>query len=294
MTMNTQEAALDAESFHRLRKFADLPAGRIAYVEQGRGPAAVFVHGVPLNGFHWRHVMAGLSDMRRCIAPDLMGLGYTEIGASQDVSFTAQAEMLRQFIDKLGLDRIDLVGNDSGGAISQIFAAKHPARLRTLTLTNCDVHDGWPPQAVLPMIEAARRGTLADNYRERMIDPEARRKGFGRGYADPNVLTDEVIRVYLEPVLANEARKLDFHRYWMAFDCAQTVAIESGLRALEAPTLIVWGLNDMFFGLEWAYWLKNTIPGAVDVVEVPGAKLFFPEDRPAALIEPLRQFLGRR
>ena len=294
MTTNTQEAALDAESFHRLRKFADLPAGRIAYVEQGRGPAAVFVHGVPLNGFHWRHVMAGLSDMRRCIAPDLMGLGYTEIGASQDVSFTAQAEMLRQFIDKLGLDRIDLVGNDSGGAISQIFAAKHPARLRTLTLTNCDVHDGWPPQAVLPMIEAARRGTLADNYRERMIDPEARRKGFGRGYADPNVLTDEVIRVYLEPVLANEARKLDFHRYWMAFDCAQTVAIESGLRALEAPTLIVWGLNDMFFGLEWAYWLKNTIPGAVDVVEVPGAKLFFPEDRPAALIEPLRQFLGRR
>ena len=292
MFTSTQEAALDAKNFHRLRKFADLPVGRVAYVEQGEGPAAVFVHGVPLNGFHWRYVMAGLNDLRRCIAPDLMGLGYTEISTSQDVSFTAQAEMLLQFLDKLGLDRVDLVGNDSGGAISQIFAAKYPERLRTLTLTNCDVHDGWPPKAVLPMIEAARRGTLADNYRERMIDPEARRKGFGRGYADPGVVTEEVARVYLEPVLASEERKLNFHRYWIGFDCAQTVAIESGLRALQVPTLIVWGLNDMFFGLEWAYWLKDTIPGAVEVVEVPGAKLFFPEDRPAALIEPLRRFFA--
>jgi len=267
--------------------------GRVAYVEQGEGPAIVFVHGVPLNGFHWRHVMAGLSDVRRCIAPDLMGLGYTEISAAQDVSFAAQAEMLLQLLDRLGLDRVDLVGNDSGGAISQIFAAKHSDRLRTLTLTNCDVHDGWPPKAVLPMIEAARQGTLADKYRERLIDPEARRKAFGRGYADPSVLTDEVTRIYLEPVLASEQRKSNFHRYWMGFDCAQTVAIEAGLRALHVPTLIVWGLDDVFFELKWAYWLKNAIPGAVEVIEVPDAKLFFPEDRPAALIGPLRQFLMR-
>jgi len=290
----TQAATLDAANFHRSRKFADLAVGRVAYVEQGRGPPAVFIHGVPLNGFHWRHVMAGLGDMRRCIAPDLMGLGYTEIRTSQDVSFTAQAAMLLQFLDRLGLDRVDLVGNDSGGAISQIFAAKHPERLRTLTLTNCDVHDGWPPKTVLPMIEAARRGTLADNYRERMIDPEARRKGFGRAYADPSVMTEEVARVYLEPVLASEERKLNFHRYWLAFDCAQTIAIEAGLRALHVPTLIVWGLDDIFFELKWAYWLKDTIPGAVEVVEVPDAKLFFPEDRPAALIKPLRRFLPRR
>ena len=294
MATSTQEATLDAKNFHQLRKFADLPVGRVAYIEQGEGPTIVFVHGVPLNGFHWRYVMAGIKDMRRCIAIDLMGLGYTEISTSQDISFTAQAEMLLQFLDKLGLDRVDLVGNDSGGAITQIFAAKYPERLRTLTLTNCDVHDGWPPKAVLPMIEAARQGTLADKYHERMIDPEARRKGFGRGYADPSVVTDEVARVYLEPVLASEERKLNFHRYWTGFDCAQTVAIELGLRALQVPTLIVWGLNDIFFGLEWAYWLKDTIPGAVDVVEVPGAKLFFPEDCPNALIQPLRRFLACR
>jgi len=64
-----------------------LPCGRIAYVEQGRGPVAVFLHGVPLNGFHWRHVMAGLSDARCCIALDLMSVGYTEIETPQAAPF---------------------------------------------------------------------------------------------------------------------------------------------------------------------------------------------------------------
>ena len=68
---------MEVQGFHDRRRFADLPQGRIAYVERGEGPVALFVHGVPLNGFHWRHVMAGIADRRHCIALDLMGLGYS-------------------------------------------------------------------------------------------------------------------------------------------------------------------------------------------------------------------------
>ena len=56
------------------------------------------------------------------------------------------------------------------------------------------------------------------------------------------------------------------------------------------PTLVVWGLDDFFFDRKWAYWLKDTIPGARRVVEVKDARLFFPEDRPDALTAPVLAF----
>src|SRR5262245_26937394 len=108
------------------KKTVRTPSGTIAYTERGAGPAALFVHGVPLNGHPWRNQIDALSDVRRCIAPDLLAHGDTEIADDQDVSATANAEMLREFLDALRIDAVDLVGNDSGGGIAQIFAAKYP------------------------------------------------------------------------------------------------------------------------------------------------------------------------
>jgi pimeloyl-ACP methyl ester carboxylesterase len=68
-------------------------SGRISYVEQGKGPVALFVHGVLLNGYLWRHQLGELSDLRRTIAVDLLAHGDTEITADQDVSVTANAKM---------------------------------------------------------------------------------------------------------------------------------------------------------------------------------------------------------
>jgi pimeloyl-ACP methyl ester carboxylesterase len=283
---------VDARGFHAQRRFVTTSFGQIAYTDQGAGPVALFVHGVPLNGFHWRHVIAGVRDLRRCLAVDLMALGYTQISANCDVSFPAQARMLVEFLDALGVDRVDLVGNDSGGTVAQILAAGHPERIRTLTLTNCDVHDGWPPKVIMPAIDSARQGTLADMYRSLLDDPATARIRFTSAYADTEVLTDEVLAVYLQPVLATAERRDAFHRYWTSFDNAQTTAIESALRRLRAPTLVVWALNDIYFDVEWARWLATTIPGVVGLVEVPDAKLFFPEDRPQSLIRPLRELLA--
>jgi pimeloyl-ACP methyl ester carboxylesterase len=289
---------MDIDTFHSSRRFADVKSGRIAYFERGQGPVALFVHGVPINGYHWRHVIERVQHQRRCIAIDLMGLGYTEVAPSQDVSFTAQAHMIAEVLDKLGIEKIDLVGNDSGGAIAQIFAANYPHRLTSLVLTNCDVHDGWPPPQVLPIMEHCRKGTLAPIFQPTLDRPDLARERHARGesvplfrsYADPGVLTDDLIRLYLQPLLSSPQRIDAFQRYWLGFDNAQTVAIHGALKKLQVPTLIVWGLKDIFFDKKWAYWLMDTIPGAKRVVEVAEGRLFFPEDRPDALVEPVLKF----
>jgi pimeloyl-ACP methyl ester carboxylesterase len=289
---------MDIATFHASRRYADVNSGQIAFFESGQGPPALFVHGVPLNGYHWRNIIARVRHRRRCIAIDLMGLGYTEIGQSQDLSFTAQANMLAEILDALKIEKVDLVGNDSGGAIAQIFAAHHPDRLTSLVLTNCDVHDGWPPPQVLPIIQHATKGTLAPIFQSLMDRPDLARERYARGesaplfrsYADPSVLTDEIIRVYLQPLLCSRQRINAFQRYWLGFNNSHTVAIYSALKTLQVPTLIVWGLQDMFFDKKWAYWLKQTIPGAKRVIEVADARLFFPEDLPATLAGPMLQF----
>jgi pimeloyl-ACP methyl ester carboxylesterase len=289
---------MDIATFHASRRFAEVKSGRIAYVERDQGPVALFLHGVPVNGYHWRHVIDRAQDRRRCIAIDLMGLGYTEVAPAQDVSFTAQAQMIAEVLDVLGIDKIDLVANDSGGAIAQIFAAHHPHRLTSLVLTNCDVHDGWPPPQVLPLMEHSRKGTLAPFFQPTLDRPDLARERYARGesvplfrsYADPSVLTDDVIRLYLQPLLSSPQRIEAFQRYWLGFDNAQTVAIHDALKTLQVPTLIVWGLKDIFFDKKWAYWLKDTIPGARRVVEVEDGRLFFPEDRPDALAKPMLEF----
>src|SRR5262249_60259356 len=67
------------------------------------------------------------------------------------------------------------------------------------------------------------------------------------------------------------------------------LAAEPALRRLQVPTLIVWGTGDLFFRRKWAYWLRDTIPGATEVVEIEGARIFFPDERAAELTAPLRR-----
>src|SRR5712671_6470963 len=93
--------------FHGSRKFADTRFGRIAYVERGSGPVALFLHGLPLCGYEWRDVIEDLAPIRRAIALDAMGLGYSEIASGEDVSFAAQAGMIGAFLDAIGVDRVD-------------------------------------------------------------------------------------------------------------------------------------------------------------------------------------------
>lgn len=270
------------------RRSLDTPAGRMAFVEQGRGPVALFVHGVFLNAGLWSGVTDAVADVRRCIAPDLLCHGYTRERSDADVSFAGQARALAELLDALDVGRVDLVANDSGGAIAQIFAARHPERVRTFALTNCDVHDGWPPPAFLPTVQAVLGGGLRALL-ESMRDPAVARAALGVGFEHPERLSDETLAGFLEPLLASDERVANLERFFRAMDCAQTVEIEPLLRRLEAPTLVVWGTADVFFDVAWGRWLCATIPGARPLVEWPEAKLFFPMERPAALAAELRR-----
>ncbi|CEJ11313.1 Haloalkane dehalogenase [bacterium YEK0313] len=264
--------------------------GRISYVEQGSGPVALFVHGVLLNSHLWRHQLAALSDVRRCIALDLLAHGDTEIAVNQDVSVSANADMLVEFLDGLGIDTVDLVGNDSGGGIAQIFAARHPGRLRSLMLTDCDAHDNWPPEAFQPFLAMARAGGLKETLEAMRADKAVYRSeaALGPAYERPGEVSDQTIEIYLEPFLRSPQRLRDFERFLAAFDNRHTRAIEPELRRLQVPTLIVWGTDDVYFGVEWSRWLADAIPGTRRRVEFAGARLFFPEERAEAFNRELR------
>jgi pimeloyl-ACP methyl ester carboxylesterase len=269
------------EEFVAERRFIYLPAGRIAYVERGEGPVALFVHGVPLNGYHWRHQVAALSDIRRCLCPDLMGLGASETDPGTPVDFQAQAHMLLQLIDALGVSKIDLVGNDSGGAISQILATQAPDRIRSLTLTNCDTHGNWPPPAFMPILNLAKAGQLGHAFAAFRADPELARSpsGLGVAFEFPERLTPELLDAYLAPLVATPTRMDQVNAYVSAIETPPTAALLQGLKAFHPPTLIVWGDADVFFGPDWGRWLAETIPGVRRLEILSGARLFFPEER---------------
>ena len=256
-------------------------SGRIAYTEQGAGPVALFVHGVLLNGYLWRHQLADLSDIRRCIAVDLLAHGDTVIAPAEDLSVTANAKMLREFLDVLNIDQVDLVGNDSGGGIAQIFAALYPERVRSLTLTDCDTHDNWPPEAFKPFLAMAAGGGLRGTLDAMLANKNVYRspQALGPAYEHPEQVNDETIEKYLRPLVRSEQRTRDLERFLAAFDNKDTLAIEARLKTLKAPTLIMWGTDDVYFDVKWSRWLADNIPGTTRRVELQGARIFFPEER---------------
>jgi pimeloyl-ACP methyl ester carboxylesterase len=264
--------------------------GEISYLDLGAGPTALFVHGIATNAYLWRHVMDALSGQRRCIAIDLPLHGRSPVTAEQDLSLAALAAALDDFCEVLGLTGIDLVANDTGGAIAQIFAARYPQRLASLTLTNCDTVDNLPPEAFKPMIELAAAGNLAPSAAAMFADLEAAaRISFASGYEHLDQIDRDVIRSYLQPCFGTIERARQFERLLVALDVGDLQAVMPQLSELTVPTLVVWGTGDAFFDVSWAYWLRDTIPGTTRVVTVDGARLFFPEERPMDLVPHLEQ-----
>ncbi len=273
------------------RRTINLAQGEVSLVDVGEGPAALFVHGVFMNAHLWRHVIDRAAADRRCLAVDLPAHGQTRLPDGADMSLSAQADLLASLCDALGLDKVDLVGNDTGGAVCQVFAARNPRRLRTLTLTNCDAHDNLPPANFQQAVDLAAKGELAPVIRQLAADPDLARSeiGLGAGYEHADRLSDGDVGLFMNPVGSTDEAAHKLESYINALDVADLLGAEEGLRALEVPTIIIWGTGDQFFELSWAHWLRDLIPGAYEVVEVAGAKLFFPDERAAELLDALQR-----
>lgn len=280
---------INAAWYRHSRRFVDLPVSRVAYVEHGRGPAALFVHGYPLNGFQWRGALELLHTHRRCIAPDVMGMGFTQTPKGQTISPETQATMLAMFLDALRIDSVDVVANDSGGLVAQLFLAKYPQRVRTLLLTNCDVDENSPPPQFAPFIEQARKGIFVDSFivpqlKDKRLARSAQGMG-GLAYTYPERLSDDTIETYFRPLVESDLKKAQVNEYAASMGRNPLIAIREDLRRRLGPARMVWGLKDGLFPVKWAEWLDRTLPGSRGVRRVEGANLFFPEEMPELIAE---------
>jgi pimeloyl-ACP methyl ester carboxylesterase len=242
------------------------------------------------SSYLWRNVIAELDGERRCVAFDLPLHGHTPAAPDQDFTLNGLARFIAGGCDALGLADIDVVANDTGGAVTQVFAANHPQRLHTLTLTNCEAHDNVPPKVLLPAVLLARLGLLAPIATRMARDiPRGKKRIYGMGYQDVSKLPDDIARVWLEAQGGTPEAARQSQRLLTSLHARDLLAAEPALSRLQVPTLIVWGTGDRAFRTKWAYWLRDTIPGATEVVEIDGGRLFFPDERAGELTAALRR-----
>ena len=277
------------------KRKVETPHGRTAYLDVGAGEPIVFLHGFPLNALHWRGVIGQLSHRWRCIAPDLLGLGDSEPAEGAALDFTEQAAMVLAFARALDLPSFHLVGNDSGGAIAQIIAANAGDRIKSLTLTNCDVDENVPPPAFAQAHALAKNGLLGTAVGGMLTNLALARSdfGLGAGFENGEHITPELVEAYIAPLMATPARQAMINRYVAAFAASHLVAVRDALKRLRTPTQILWGTDDVFFSLDDARWLQRTIPTVQRLVEAPGARLFFCEERPGWVAERIAEFLAQ-
>jgi pimeloyl-ACP methyl ester carboxylesterase len=147
-----------------------------------------------------------------------------------------------------------------------------------------------PPKLLLPAVLLARLGLYTPLARRLARDiPRTGKRMFRGVYQDAANMPEDVVRVWVEAQIGTPEATRHSQRLLTSLHARDLLAVEPALSRLQVPTLIVWGTRDRFFRLKWAYWLRDTIPGATEVVEVGGGRLFFPDERAAELTAALRR-----
>lgn len=269
-------------------RILDLDGGRLRAHVTGDGPVVVLVHGVLVNANLWRKIVPRLRGFT-CVTLDLPLGSHLEPMPGRPLTPPDIAALIGEAVEALGFEDVTLVGNDTGGALCQIAAARRPTWLGRLVLTSCDAFEHFPPRMLKPLFAQLRLpgGALAALTPLRIR--AARRLPIAYGLLTHEPIPDAPSDSYVLPSLERAAVRADLARVCRGIDARHTLEAAELLRGFDRPALVAWSADDRCFPRADGERLAATIPGArFELVE--GARTFSPEDRPDRLAELIAAF----
>jgi pimeloyl-ACP methyl ester carboxylesterase len=271
----------------------ELSAGTIEYTDTGGdGPVIVLLHGLMMDASLFDAVIAELSADYRCVAPTLpLGAHRHAVNADADLSLPGLARLAAEFLDRLDLQDVTLVGNDTGGALVQLLIGDGDARVGRVVLASCDAFDNFPPGltgrtlALAGKLSPRSFGLFMQQMRLRTV----RRLPIAFGWL--TIRGDAATARWMRPVLTQPAIRRDTVRMLRAAmaDTQLLVRAAEGLPAFGGPALVVWASQDRVMPPEHGRRLAGLFRQG-QLVEVEDSYTLIPLDQPARLAQAVREF----
>ncbi len=271
------------QEYQSMQRLAEVGERFVSYVDDGAGEATVLVHGIPTWGYLWHHLIPVLAKQCRVLAPDLIGFGYSDKSDRFDRSIARQAEMLDAWMEKIGVERANIVTHDIGGGVALRLATLFPHRVAKLCVMNTVCYDSWPIEAMLQLGHPETHRKLSAQAVTTMLK-QALKGGFATS-PDDGVL-DSLLRPY-----TTEVGKLSLVRNAASLNTNLTTEITSLLPKVGAPTLVLWGEDDVFQLVKYGERLARDIPDS-RLVRIKDARHFVMLDQPEEVARHVSAFLG--
>jgi pimeloyl-ACP methyl ester carboxylesterase len=279
-------------------KQLELSAGTIEYRDAGAGPPLVFLHGLLMDASLWDDVITGLSPAYRCLAPTLpLGAHRIAMGQDADLSLPAIARLVAEFLDRLDLHDVTLIGNDTGGALVQLLMTgptpgQPPSRrVSRVVLASCEAFDNFPPGLTGKTLFLAGRlpAPLFGLFMQQLRLRPARRLPVAFGWLTKR--GDAATARWLRPVLTRPDIRRDTVKVLRAAgaDTGLLTKAAADLTSFQHPALIVWAAKDRVMPPEHGRRLAELLPDS-RLVEVDDSYTLIPLDQPARLAQAIRDF----
>jgi pimeloyl-ACP methyl ester carboxylesterase len=241
----------------------ELSHGTLHYRESGAGAPVVFLHGYLMGAGLWDPVVRLLDGEFRCLVPELpFGAHPAPMQPDADLTAAGLGRLVAGFLDALDLRDVTLVGNDSGVAIAQVVAARHPGRLAGLVLATGDAFDNFPPKPFRPLIAAARAGALTPMIAMLKTRP-GRSLPNAYGWLTHGELPHDLIDEWVGAYFADKGVRRDLRRLTATLGDDEFMnQIATELAAFTKPALLAWAADDKFFPVEHARRLAAILPRA--------------------------------